>query len=145
MELKGRWVIVASWASVGVFAFVSVLQALPVDSLDDLAAGVDLALFFISLPVWAYAFVRALARTARGDEIGVASLYFLTTSAPRSVRRQLMGALIVSIAIAVGAAVGNPYGVLVPMLPLGLAGLWGALYGTYPARSARVAPKGGSR
>ena len=145
MALRGRWIIVVSWTAVCAFACVSALQALSVDAFDDLAAGVDLTLFLISLPVWLYAFARAIVRTARGDEIGVASLYFLTTSAPRSVRRQLMGALLVSIAVAAAACVGNPFAVLVPMLPLGLAGLWGALYGTYPARTARGAPKGGSR
>ena len=39
----------------------------------------------------------------------------------------------------------NPFGVLVPMLPMGLAGLWGARHGVYPPRPAPAKKTGGRR
>jgi hypothetical protein len=37
-------------------------------------------------------------------------------------------------AITVGTAASEPFGVLVPMLPIGLAGVWAARYGVFPPR-----------
>jgi hypothetical protein len=53
---------------------------------------------------------------------------------PARVRWSLYGALLVCVAITVGTAAANPFGVLVPMFPLGLIGLWGARHGTFPPR-----------
>ena len=92
-------------------------------------------LFLISLPVWIYAFGLAVVRSGRGDDIAVSSLFFLSGSAPDSVRRSLLGAAAASVLLAAITCFANPAAVLVPMLPLGLAGLWGARYGTFPARS----------
>ena len=36
--------------------------------------------------------------------------------------------------IAAGTAAWEPFGVLVPMLPIGLAGIWAARHGTFPPR-----------
>ncbi len=99
--------------------------------------AVDLILFLVALPVWVYAFLSAVGRTARGDDIAVASLFFLQRSAPRPVRASLLAALAACLGVTALTAKANPFGVLVPMLPLGLTGLWGALHGTYPARPAR--------
>ena len=43
-------------------------------------------------------------------------------------------AAVVSVIVALATAWANPSGTLVPMLPLGLAGLWGARHGVFPAR-----------
>ena len=57
-------------------------------------------------------------------------------------RRRLLGALGVSVVLALATAWANPFAVLEPMLPLALVGLWGARYGDVPARAdvARGAP-----
>jgi hypothetical protein len=112
-------------------------------------------LFLISLPIWLYGFGLAVVRSARGDEIGVASLFFLAGSAPSDVRRWLFGALGLSLVVAFATAWANAFAVLEPMLPLALVGLWGARHGTFPPRDLAVrvpataprtaAPRGGAR
>ena len=73
-------------------------------------------------------------RSSRGDDIAVASLFFLQGSAPAAVQKQLLGAFAASIVVAIATAWFNPFAVLVPMLPLGLVGLWGARHGEFPPR-----------
>ena len=54
--------------------------------------------------------------------------------APKRVRVQLFGSLAVCLAVTAATALAEPFGVLVPMLPLGLLGLWGARHGVFPPR-----------
>lgn len=135
--LRDSRILQAAWASAAALAATAIPFALGVDSFERVSVAVDVTLFLVSLPVWIYAFLAAVGRTARGDEIAVSSLFFLTGSAPRGVRRHLLGALVASLGVTAATAKANPFGVLVPMLPLGLAGLWGARHGSYPARQAR--------
>jgi hypothetical protein len=138
----GRRIVVASWAALVLFALVAIPDALGLRALDTTAAVVSLALFLASLPVWLYAFGMVLVRSARGDDIAVASWVFLTGSAPSDVRRHLLGATGVSVVLSFATAWANPFGVLVPMFSLGMAALWGARHGTYPPRPAPVAARG---
>jgi hypothetical protein len=132
--VPGRAILWTSWAANGLFAATAVPVALGVEGFDGSAVGVAVGLFAVSIPVWVYGFGLAVARTARGDDVVVASLFFLQGSAPRRVQLELLGALGACVVIAAATAVANPFGVLVPMLPLGLTGLWGARHGTYPPR-----------
>ena len=141
----GRRIIVSSWVALAGFAIVAIPDALGLHAVDGVAAGVSLALFLGSLPIWLYAFGLVLVRSTRGDDIAVASWVFLIGSAPTDVRRQLLGATVASIVIALATAWANPFGVLVPMFSLGMAALWGARHGTYPARPAPAPVKGGRR
>ena len=50
--------------------------------------GVALGLFLLALVIWFYAFGVGVVRSARGEDIGVANLFFLQGSAPRDVRLQ---------------------------------------------------------
>ena len=143
--MAGRAIVVTSWVTVAIFAAVVIPDAVGVHAMDNVAVGVSLALFLGSLPVWIYAYGLAVTRTARGDDITVSSLFFLSGSAPAEVKRNLFGALALCIAIAAATLVENPFSVLVPMLPLGLAGLWGARHGVFPKRPAAAQPKGGRR
>jgi hypothetical protein len=87
--------------------------------------------------VWSYAI--AVGRS-RSDELSVIGIYFLAGGvAPPAVRRRLMGLLVAQCVIVVVAASVRPFtavafGVLAPMLGLGLMGLWGARFGEFPDR-----------
>ena len=133
---QGRGIVVASWIGDGLFAVTAIPVALGVDALDDPAVGVALLLFFASLVVWCWALGLAAVRTTRGDDVQVWSLFLLEGRVPARVRWLLYGSLVVCLAITVGTASANPFGVLVPMFPLGLVGLWGARHGVYPPRKS---------
>ena len=66
--------------------------------------------------------------------ITVGSLFFLQGSAPKPVRRNFLLMFLVCLAVTVRTAAWEPFGVLVPMLPIGLAGMWAARYGVFPPR-----------
>jgi len=133
---QGRGIVVASWIGDGLFAVTAIPVALGVDALDDPAVGVALLLFFASLVVWCWALGLAAVRTTRGDDVQVWSLFLLEGRVPARVRWLLYGSLVVCLAITVATAAANPFGVLVPMFPLGLVGLWGARHGVYPPRKS---------
>ena len=143
--MTGKAIVVASWASVVAFAIPAGLDALGVDAAHGASVAISLTLFFASLVVWTYAFGLAVVRSARGDEIGVSNLFFLAGSAPKDVRVHLLGATAVSVAVAVATMFESPHVVLVPMLPLGLAGMWAARHGSFPPRRMRAAARGDRR
>jgi len=133
--VKGRWIVVATWATFALFLVTIVPSAAGVGAFDDLADIVALTLFIASLLIGFYAFGLAVVRSARGDDVGVGSLFFLNRAAPSDVRRWMIGALVASLVVAAAAAWTNPFAVLEPVLPLAFMGLWSARYGTFPARS----------
>jgi hypothetical protein len=148
--VTGKRIVIASWATFALFAGVAIPATLGLDALDGATTAVSLTLFGISLVVWIYAFGYAVVRSARGDDIVVASWVFLQGSAPGNVRHHLLWATAASVVVAGIGAIANPFAVLVPMLQLGFAALWGARHGTFPPRRTtdgsrpRVA-KGGAR
>ena len=131
---RGERILVVSWVANALFAVTAVPAALGVSAFDVPAIAVALGLFAISLGVWCWAFAVALARTTRGDDVVVASMFLVQGPAPKRVRVHLFGSLAVCIAVTAATAVAEPFGVLVPMLPLGLLGLWGARHGVFPPR-----------
>ncbi len=143
--MKGRWIVVATWATLAPFVVTIVPDALGVSAFDGLAAGVALALFLVSLPIWLYAFGLAVVRSARGDDVSVGSLFFLHRSAPSDVRRWMVGAFVASIVVAAATAYANPFAVLEPVLPLAFMGLWSARYGTFPARDVAAEARSNPR
>jgi hypothetical protein len=143
--LIGKSIVVASWVTLAIFAIVAIADALGLHALNTPATVVSVSLFLASLVIWVYAFALALVRSARGDDIAVASWVFLTPSAPKEIRRHLLGATGVCIVVALATAWANPFSVLVPMLPLGFAALWGARHGVYPARRPPAVVKGARR
>jgi hypothetical protein len=133
-EPGGR-IVVWSWATTALFTVVAVPVALGLSALEGVAIAVSLGLFAASLVVWLYAFGLAVVRSSRGDDVTVPSLFFLASgAAPPLVRRHLMGSLAVSVVVAIATVKANPFGALVPMLALGLPGLWAARHGTFPPR-----------
>lgn len=134
----GSRIVVASWASVILFAVTAVPAAAGLSALRGTALGVSVTLFVIGIAVWLWGFGVALVRNASGDDIVVGSLFLLQGSPPRGVRRHLYLALAASVVLAGATATTDAFGILVPMLPIGLIGLWGARYGTFPPRKDRV-------
>jgi hypothetical protein len=132
--MSGRSIVLASWVTLGLFAVTIVPDAAGLHAFDGLASVVALGLFLVSLPLWCYAFGLAVVRSARGDDVTVAGLFFLTGSAPDDVRRPLFAVVAASVVVAAATAWANPFAVLEPMLPLALLPLWGARHGTFPAR-----------
>lgn len=143
--MTGKRIVVASWVTLGLFALIGIPDALGVSVLDTVAGVLSLGLFLASLPIWIYAFAKVLVRSTQGDDIAVASWVFLQGSAPKDVRRHLLGATGLCCAVALAMGWQNPLGVLVPMLQLGFAALWGARHGTYPARRMPPAATRGAR
>ncbi len=132
--MPGRAILITSWVGDALFAASAVPAAAGVDSLDDVAIGIALVLFAASLVIWTWAFGLAVVRSARGDDVVVGSMFFTVGDGPSRVRWHLFGALGVCVAVAAGTAAAEPFGVLVPMLSLGLIGLWAARHGTFPPR-----------
>jgi hypothetical protein len=134
MEMTGRGIVVSSWVGDLVFAVTAIPAAAGVDAFDGVALATALVLFFVSLPIWGWAFAVAASRSARGDDIVIGNMFGSIGGAPRDVRVHLFGALGVCVVIAVATITTEPFGVMVPMLPLGLVGLWAARHGTFPPR-----------
>jgi hypothetical protein len=132
--VPGRAIIRSSWVGNAIFAVTALPAAFGVDALEPVAVVVALALFAVSLGVWAWAFAVAVARSAGGENIVVGNLFLLEGSAPKPVRLHLFGALGICLVITAVTASADPFGVLVPMLPIGLIGLWGARHGVYGPR-----------
>ncbi len=110
------------------------------------AAIVSVVLFAVGVATFIWSYISALERS-RIDELGVANLYLLTgPTAPKPVKRALMGSLYVQVVACIAAAAAgfsqvsigeaNPlaFGMLVPMFGLGLNGLWASRLGTFGPR-----------
>ncbi len=130
----GRRILVVGWVANALFAATAIPVALGFDDVIGVAIGVALFLFLVAVGTFVYAFGVGVARTTRGDNVAVANLFFLQGSAPRPVRRAFLVLFLVCLAITVGTVAWEPFGVLVPMLPIGLAGVWAARYGVFPPR-----------
>jgi len=131
---EGRGIIVVGWLANALFAATAIPVALGLDDIIGVAIGVALLLFLVAIGAFVYAFGVGLARSTRGDNVAVANLFFLQGSAPRPVRRRFLLMFLVCLAVTAATAAWEPFGVLVPMLPIGLAGVWTARYGVFPPR-----------
>jgi len=88
------------------------------------------------------AFTRAVGRS-RTELVDVAGLFLLIGSAPRRTQSWLWGAVAASSTVGAAGAAARPYtslafGVLAPLWAYGMAVLWNALYGAFPARPRRA-------
>lgn len=93
------------------------------------------ALFLIGSALWTWGFLKAAGRS-RDQIIDLAGLFYLTGSAPRRVRRWLLGLWFAQIATAVASIplTSPPFGVMVPVFGIGVLTLWAATRGTFPDR-----------
>lgn len=111
-------------------------------SFDTVVVIPSLVFFALGCAAFLWAFGLAVGRS-RYEEIGMGGLFFASGSAPTSVRNQLMGSWAAQVVVAMGTAFARPFTaqafvVLAPMFGLGVAGLWGAMHGTFAPRA--VAP-----
>jgi hypothetical protein len=131
--LPGLRIVEASWAGTALFAATALPAAAGVEAFQVPAAAVSVVLFAASIILSLLALARAAVRTARQeDRITVTSLFFLQGSAPRPVRRLLIGSLVASLVVVVASAAREPFGILQPVYPLGLCAQWAARHGTFP-------------
>lgn len=140
----GRTIGIVDWVGTLLFAVVAVLAAVFLGGIRSVAVGVSLALFAVGTVAFLWGYAIAVQRS-RDHEIGIGGLYFLAGhTAPKEVRRSLNVALAVQVVVGVATASVRPFttlafGVLVPMLGLGLNGLWAARYGRFGPRALRSA------
>ena len=127
----------AAWIGTAMFTVTSA-AAVAVEALRPVAVVVSLALFVAGIVAFVGALVHAAGRS-RAEEVTVPGVFFLLESAPREVRRHLLGAAAAQSAVAFATAAARPFtslafGILVPVYGLGLAGLWGARHGRFGPR-----------
>ena len=143
-SMNGGRIIALSRIGTAVFVVAAVAATIFVDDLGLAAAIVSLVLFAAGCVFFLWAYGVAISRS-RTDAIGIGGLYFLQGSAPRNVQVALLVPLAVEVVVALATAAIRPFtplafGVLVPMYGLGLAGLWGAKFGTFGPREAKPGP-----
>ena len=143
--IRGVGLLRLSWLVTAIFTVLAVAAVL-VDPLVPLFVVVSLLMFAVGCAVFVLAFLRAVDRS-RTETIGIGGLFFGAGTAPGRVQAVLMGSLAVEVVVAVAVAILRPYtalafGTLAPMYGLGLAGLWVALFGVFPARAPELTRAG---
>ena len=151
-ERQGAVIVAANTALSAVFVVATLVAAWVFDQpWKAVSVAVDLGCFALGVFAFLWGYWNAVQRS-RTESIGVAQLYFLLGGiAPRAVQVRMNTLLTVQTTVGVAGAVargstdGRPgstlaFGILVPMLGLGLNGLWGAFHGTFPARRGPDAP-----
>ncbi|MGI8938705.1 MAG: hypothetical protein ACR2JF_10945 [Iamia sp.] len=134
---QGLLLVRLAWIGTAVTCVTSLVNALTGDrDAYALSAAPALVMFSVGCVAFLWAFAVAVERS-RTEAIGVGGLFFLAGCAPVRVQRSMLAALAVQATVPVAVAVVRPFtafAVLAPMWTLGLAGLWGARHGTFPAR-----------
>lgn len=148
-DRRGDAILRASWIGTAAFTIVAVASLFAVRAFQIPMLIVSLGLFAVGLLAFVASYLIAIARS-REVEIGMGGLYFLAGTAPRRVRRNLLGSFALEVIVAtVTASIGvalvpedanNPlaFGFLVPLYGMGMAGLWGARYGAFAPRRAEA-------
>ncbi len=139
---EGARLVHISLAGTVVFV-ITATAATAVEAFRGVATVVALTLFAIGTAAFLVAYGKAIGRS-REVTLGVGGIYFLAGCAPRAVQWRLIGALAAQTVAALATASVRPFtslafGMLVPMFGLGIAGLWGAFHGAYPARAVSSA------
>jgi len=138
--VAGSAIIQTSILTTAVFCAATVVATAFPDQARIPVAILDCVFFAAGIVAFLLAFGRAVSRS-RTDEIDIVGVFFLRGEvAPRSVRARLLGAFAVQVVVALVSSsirlyTAVAFGILVPMLGLGLAGLWGARYGRFPKRA----------
>lgn len=142
-DVPGRGLIVLAWVGTAVTCLTAVVNAVTGDRNHyALSAVPGLVMLALGSVIFVVAFAIAVERS-REEEIGVTSLFFLAGSAPRRVQTSMIAAMVVQTVVPVVVALFRPFtafATLAPVWTVGLAGLWGARYGVFPARASAANP-----
>ena len=138
--LDGEGIVNLDWAGTGAFVATATAGAIAPDPFRAPAVVVSVALFAIGIAAFLWAYGVAVSRS-RYEQVSIGGVYFLAT-APKVVRVRVGLAFAVQLVAAITTAALRPFttqafAALAPMFGLGLAGLWGARYGTFPEREPR--------
>lgn len=131
----GAGLIGVTWVGTVIFTITAVAAVINPDTFELSAVLVALVLFVIGMITMLWAFFIAVNRS-RVDAIGVGGLYFGAGSAPRLVRIHVLGATVIQLVVSIATASARPFtasafGTLVPILGIGIMGLWSARYGEF--------------
>jgi len=151
--MPGQRIILVNAVLTGVFTLTALAAAVFFEQpWKFIAVAVCLITFTIGVLAFLWGYWTAVQRS-RTDNISVAALYFLVDNcAPRSVSRQMNSLLAVQTVVAIATAIARSttdgkagstlaFGVLMPMLGLGLNGLWGANHGSFGPRIQPTSPE----
>ena len=121
-----------------VFVAVAVAATIEPDGLAVPTVVVDLVLFAAGCVAFVLSLLGAAERS-RTESLTLPGIWWLAGSAPRGVRRLLLGAFLLQVVVALTTASIRPFtalafGILVPLYGLGLAGLWAVRHGEFPPR-----------
>ncbi len=152
-NMKGTLIIRVNAIFTALFLITAIISAIVFDQpWKAIAVAVSLGTFAIGVVAFLWGYWTAVQRS-REDNISVAALYFLIDNcAPRDVARRMNVLLVIQVIGGLATALARPstgaergstlaFGILVPMLGLGLNGLWGAYYGTFAPRNGASAPE----
>jgi ribose/xylose/arabinose/galactoside ABC-type transport system permease subunit len=123
------------------FTIVQVLAAALPDTFSVVSVPVSLALFVVGAVAFLWGFLVGVGRS-QYEVVTLGGLFFLgEATAPADVRRALRVLLAVQVLVAVVAASVRPFselafGILVPMLGLGMITLWAARHGAFAPKDA---------
>ena len=144
--MPGSFLVKCNLVSTSIFVVMSIVAAVTFTSpWKTIGVVVSLGCFSVGIVAFLWGYWTAVQRS-RADNISVAALYFLVDKcAPQSVARLMNGALGIQVVVAVATAISRTttdgragstlaFGVLVPLLGLGLNGLWASKYGTFGKR-----------
>lgn len=145
-DMPGSFLVKCNLALTGLFVAMSIVAAVTFTSpWKTVGVVVSLGCFSVGIVAFLWGYWTAVQRS-RTDNISVAALYFLVDNcAPKSIARLMNSALGVQVVVAVATAISRTttdgragstlaFGVLAPMMGLGLNGLWGATYGSFAPR-----------
>ncbi len=138
---QGHRLIQASWVGTAMFAIANVLGLIAIDTFAPVVVGLSVVMFAAGTILFFVAYARAVGRS-RTETLGVGGIYFLSGSAPESVRRSFMASFAIQCGIVVVVIALKPFtslvlGALAPLYGLGCSGAWGARYGWFPPRVAK--------
>ncbi|MEY5152859.1 MAG: hypothetical protein RLZZ551_1408 [Actinomycetota bacterium] len=136
-----------------VFSVVAVVSAIFFTSALRVAiVAVSLVLFAVGVATFLLGYFAAVQRS-REEEIAVTQLFFLAGDvAPKNVRLAMWYCLAAQCVVGLGVALARPstdgkagsvmaFAVMVPMLGIGLNGLWAGKFGTFGPRQLKSAPE----